>query len=128
MIGQLLDWLGSGVVVAALFGGLVWLLRTLVNHWLANDAEAYKAKLREASDQELERLRGEMKRAAFQYETRFSRLHEEMFKAIVEVYAPLHELYWSVRSYLAMFEMSDEPSKEQKLEATKAKAEEFKAL
>src|SRR5882724_11750633 len=87
---------GAGVLIAI----VAWITRTLVIHWLARDIEAHKVRLKQESDHELERAKNDLKRAAFQYETRFTRLHDEIVKAILDIYPRLFELYQSFLSYM----------------------------
>jgi hypothetical protein len=122
VITQILASIGGVTVLIAISA---WCARTLTVHWLAKDLEAHKVRLKEDSDRELESARANLKRAAFEYETRFGRLHEEIVRAILEVYPPLHELYQAVLSYLSPTEFSTEPTKEDKL---KIVAEKSKAL
>ena len=122
MISALFTYIGTIGGAAALVAAFVWLTRTLIMHSLSKDLELYKTRLKEDADRELERTRNDLKRVAFEYETRFGRLHEEVVKAILEVYPPLHELYQAVLSYLAIMEWGGEPTKPEKLKIVAEKA------
>ena len=114
--------LGGTSGVLALIG---FAIKKYVDHRMAKDFEAHKTKLKDESDREIERLRADYKRAAFHFETRFGRLHDEMVKALLVMYPRLVELHRSVLSYLATFEWSGAPTKDEKLIAVIEKSNAF---
>lgn len=73
-------------------------------------------------------MKNDLRRNAFEFESRFGRLHEEVFKAIKEIYPPLRELHQAVLSYLSPVEWSGEASKDEKLQIVSEKAKTFDKL
>jgi len=109
-IKQLLALLGGFTV---LIGTLAWLVKSLIAHWMTNSLETHKNTLKAVSDLEIERFKDELRRTAFVRETRFSTLHIEVVKAIIEVSVPLNALREVVMDYLSPAEM-DGVTKEEK--------------
>jgi hypothetical protein len=117
--------LRTTTLAAILIAAIGFLARSLFAYWLDRDLERHKTKLEHQAQMEIAKTRNELRLVAFEYETRFSRLHEEIVRAILETYPPLRELYQAVGSYLSMFEWSGEPSKEEKLNQVSEKAKTF---
>jgi hypothetical protein len=81
-------------VVVGVIGGttagtaiVVFLSRSLLQSLLTRDLERFKAELKAQHDVELERLRADLRVAASERETRFSRLHERRLDVIAGLYA-----------------------------------------
>ncbi|HVS87554.1 MAG TPA: hypothetical protein VHF01_04965 [Candidatus Acidoferrum sp.] len=83
---EVLESIGKFAVVTGL---LAWLTRSIVTQLLARDLEKYKLELTAAHSAEVERLKADLRAAAFEHETRFSQLHEERGKVIAELYKQL---------------------------------------
>jgi len=99
-------------------GALVWLTRTwigerlksAIQHEYDQKLEAHKAKLQAQHTTELERLRADLRIAAFERETRFARLHAQRAETISGIYARLQELMRCVHAYVDFIgETSDPP-------------------
>lgn len=88
----MIDW--SAVLATVLSSttialALGWLVKSLISQFLARDIEGYKARIQADYDRELEGFRAELKRVAFERETRFARLHERRAEIIAELYGYL---------------------------------------
>jgi hypothetical protein len=121
-----LPTLGGGVVIVAAIGAfLYWLMQKSIDARLAKGLETHKAQLKAQSDVEIERLRSRLNIAATEHEVRFSRLHEKRGEVIAETYSLLQELHDRLSKYVAIMELSGDPSREER----RAKAEEaYKAF
>ena len=124
----LLKLLGGIGGTAALVAVASWLAKNLALHFLKRDLEEHKQRLKDASERELERTKAELKQAAFQFETRYGRLHERAVNAIVAIFPALLALHNSVVRYVAALEDSRAPSKAEQLETVKEKSAEFQDL
>jgi len=113
---------GFAVLVAA----LAWLSRRLIGQLLDRDIEAHKAHLESQNQIQLERLRAEFRQKAIEHEVRFRSIHEKQAEVIADTYAKLVEVQRCVASYVAIFELSGEPSKKDKLEAVGKAYEDFR--
>ena len=113
------EWLrllgGFALASTLILAAAAWLIRSLITYALSRDIEIYKTQLKAQSDLEIERLKDDLKRSAFEREIRFGKLHSEVFGAIKAVYAPMIKLHRSVASYLSPMEWAGEPSKDEKL-------------
>lgn len=67
----------------------VFLAKILSKHLLSMDLERFKAELKATNEKELERLRADLRIAAFQQETTFAKLHEKRADIITELYSRL---------------------------------------
>jgi len=105
---------GTAIAVAA----LAWLAKSLVTHFLSKDIEKHKNDLAAQSALELDKLRAEFTRQALEHEVRFRRVDEKVAEHLAEIYQRLFRLYESVSSLVKILEWSNEPSKEDKLNAT----------
>lgn len=111
----------SGALTAA----LVFLLRTWISerlkgaikHEYDQKLETYKAALQAEADTAIERVRADMRIAAFERETRFAKLHAQRAETIAELYARLQELYARVSDYVKTLETSNDPTHEVRREA-----------
>jgi hypothetical protein len=85
----LLTTLGGGTAVLA---AAAWLIRTVLNHVLTRDAEAFKAQLKADTDIETERLKSSLQMVAFEHQVRFSNLHAKRADVIAEIYSQMVEV------------------------------------
>ena len=98
VIEDVLKFLGIfGIGSAA----LAWLLRSLFGHLLSRDMERFKAQLQAQYDMEVERLRNDLNKAAFEHQTRFVKLHEDRASIIKELYRKLHKAHGAFEDLLA---------------------------
>lgn len=68
---------------------IVYLAKVLASHLLSVNLEWYKKQLDTTREIEIERLKAELRKAAFEHETRFGRLHERRAEVVAELYARL---------------------------------------
>jgi len=110
--------LSSVTASGALTGFLLWLSKTWISENLKSRIkleyeqrlETYKVQLRAQHETEIERLRADLRIAAFERETRFAKLHVQRAETIAKVYALLQEFYGRVFDYVRYFgTASDEP-------------------
>jgi hypothetical protein len=66
-----------------------YVVRSLFSLWIARDIEKYKAALATEHSVAIERLKADLRAAAFEHETRFVRLHEKRVEIIAELYKKL---------------------------------------
>ena len=109
---QLVTILGGTAMGVALLG---YLSRKLLEHLMSKDVEKFKAELKATQDIEMERLRSDLKMQAFEHETRFRKLHENVARTIAETYPLLRRVFDSVSSLVSPIEMEGEPDKEEKM-------------
>jgi hypothetical protein len=85
---------GGGV----LLGAAAWLIKTLLSHRLAREAEQFKAKLQADADvqkvklqadanSQIERLKTALQMSALEHQVRFSKLHERRGEVIADLHA-----------------------------------------
>lgn len=91
-----MDWaqlfataLASSVFTGAVLGVAGILSRSIIDRWFVRNLEKFKAELQGKNAREIEALRTELRRSAFEHEIRFARLHEERAKIIAELYGLL---------------------------------------
>lgn len=105
---------------------VAWLIRSLVNHLLSKDVEAYKQKLANEAATELERLKHELRLAAVVHEKQTQILHERRAKVIAELYKRLVRFIGAAGSFASLAEWVGEPSKDEKAKVLGEKAWEFR--
>jgi hypothetical protein len=118
----LLEVLTSATVSATLTGLLLWLTKSWIGERLKNaikaeydeKLETHKAKLKSASDVEVERLRSQLSVAASERNILFSNLQERRAEVIAETYSLLRTLYEAVTEYVKPFVPAGDKSKEEK--------------
>lgn len=74
-------------------GAFVFLAKSLSKHFLSMDLERFKSGLKATNEKELERLRADLRIAAFQHETTFAKLHERRAEVISELYVKLVKVH-----------------------------------
>jgi hypothetical protein len=90
--GETLDWtelaktIGTTTVALGVIG---YFLRGVFSQVLSRDLEKFKADLSAKHEIEIERLRNDLRIAASEHETRFTRLHETRAQAVAELYRRL---------------------------------------
>jgi hypothetical protein len=78
------DWtsvLQSVGTFAVASGALAWLVKTLVSQGLSKDLEAFKASLA----RETERFKAELEAVEFEHRTKFSKLHDRVEAAVIDL-------------------------------------------
>ncbi len=106
-----MDWtsiirtLGSvGFIGAA----LAYLVPKLFDQVLSRGLEKFKIELQARYNTEIERLRAELRIAAFERETRFARLHEHRGRVIAELYGRLAKMHATLADYLGPLQVGGE--------------------
>lgn len=75
---------GTGILLAA-----AWLIKAVLTSKLAQDTEAFKARLKADADIETEKLRHSLQTLAVEHQVRFSKLHERRAEVIAELYSKI---------------------------------------
>jgi hypothetical protein len=98
-------------------GAFVFLAKIFSKHLLSMDLERFKAELRANNEKELERLKADLRIAAFQQETTFARLHEKRAEVIAELYRKLTEVDRATKMLLFHDILSQDELKQREQEA-----------
>ncbi len=85
-LSSLLNTLATSVSITA---GAVWLLRALFQQLLRRDIENFKATLQLDHNIQLEKLKSDLGRIAFETQTRFTSLHHKRAELLAEFYKRL---------------------------------------
>jgi hypothetical protein len=85
--------LGYFAIFAAAFA---WLVSKAVEYFMTQDIEAYKTKLNERSDKEIELFKARLQEIAREHNIRYSKLHEIRVEAVSELYTFLQDAHESV--------------------------------
>lgn len=127
---------------AVLFLALGWVTRSIILHLLSKDTERFKANIQIESQREVSHLKSSMDKdigafmanlqtesqremahlkstlelAAFEYQIRFSRLHEKRAEIIENLYGNVVDLHKAVSDFVRQFLGADDPTKEKKLQ------------
>ena len=109
---EILKTVGTTGVVLLVVG---YFLRGVFGQVLSRDLEKFKADLSAKHDIEIERLRNDMRIAASEHETRFTRLHETRMRTIAELYARLVRAHEAIDVFLntVLFGANPDPAKEE---------------
>jgi hypothetical protein len=86
---QFITVLGGGALCLA---AVAWLARSIVAHVLARDVDAHKSKLAAASAVEIERLKSDLQKTAFEHQVTFGKLHAERAEIIKNLHTRLISL------------------------------------
>lgn len=100
-IGKILASLGGGAVL--IFAFSAWLGRVWAERIMRNETARHSEnlqKLRAKLTENLEELRASIKRTAFKFETRFSRLHTARAEVIADLFKKLVALHRAAQSHL----------------------------
>lgn len=106
----LLEALTNAVFITAAVGALAFLSRSIIERWLSRNLEKYKADLQAANARELEKLRTDLRLAAYEYEIRFAELHKQQAKVIAEFYELLVAAEERIRLMGSILVSEDEAS------------------
>jgi hypothetical protein len=77
---------GTGISFAVAF-----LMKSVINHGLTRDIEAFKARLKADTDVEIENLRHSLQKIAYEHQVRFSKLHADRAQVIADIYTQMVE-------------------------------------
>lgn len=83
-------------------GAISYVAKSILQQWLSARLDAHKNQLRYESELELERLRTDLHKEAFEHQVRFSRLHDRRAEVIAEVYARLDRLHLAFRRWASL--------------------------
>ena len=87
-----------------------WLIKTLLNHGLAQDAEIFRTQLRADADKEIERLKNSLQMVAVEHQVRFSKLHEKRADVIADLYKRLVDALWQGQMFVRSSEANPSPA------------------
>lgn len=121
--GESLTTLGISSILIA---GLVYLGKRISEHLFSRDLEKFKAELQMHNNVEIERLRSDLRVAAFSKEVRLLKLHEKRAEVIAELYSKLSDTHRVLLSLVNPVQFSGEASFEQKAAEADRSAAEFK--
>ena len=96
---------GFAILVAA----LGWTLRALIGHFLGQDVESYKARIKAEADRQLEELKADLRVEAHRQELVFSTLHTRRLEEIVTVYESLTQLRQNTHHLLSVVRADEKP-------------------
>jgi hypothetical protein len=77
---------GGGTI---LLSAAAWLIKTALASKLTQETEAFKARLKADGNAEIEKLKHSLEKLAVEHQVRFSTLHTDRAKIIVDLYARL---------------------------------------
>jgi len=100
---------GSGVLLAL----VVFLIRSIIKHFLDKDIAVYQNKLQENSKQQIAEFKHNLEKTALEHKIRFSKLHEERANVIKEIYTRYIEFELSMKKFVSVFEAENDPTKEE---------------
>ncbi len=123
-----MDWTGiaetvgtTGVVVLV----VGYFLRQVFQQVLSRDLEKFKADLSAKHDIEIERLRNDLRIAASERETRFTRLHETRAETIAELYKKFVRAHDAFGAYLSTVQFGGQPDHAKRGEEAAKRGREF---
>ena len=89
---EIIPILGTGAVIIA---AVAWLAKQLISQFLSRDIESYKDRIERESRTEIEKLKWELNRTAYEHQTMFSELHTRRAEVIYKMHENLiHMLSW----------------------------------
>ncbi len=92
IIKEIIPILGTGAVIIA---AVTWLAKQVISQFLSRDIESYKNRVQRESEKEIENLRAELRKTAYEHETKFSELHKKRADVIFRMHENLiHILSW----------------------------------
>jgi hypothetical protein len=80
---------GAGAIASI----VIFLGKTLVNQILSRDIEAFKAGMQKDAALEMERLRSELQKAAFEHQVRYSKIYDRRAEVIAHIYKLIAETH-----------------------------------
>lgn len=92
----------------------VFLAKILSKHLLSMDLEHFKAQLKADNETALERLKADLRIAAFQQETTFAKLHEKRAEVIAELYTKLTTVHGAMQKLLSPVELDRGAGRQQR--------------
>lgn len=94
----LLAVIGTGTAIITI---VAWVVKSIINHFLSRDIQAYKNKLKIESEFEIEKFKNNLRVASIEHEIRFSKLHEKQAIIIAELYSRINIAVKSVNHLLS---------------------------
>ena len=111
-----MDWLPTLLQSLGIAGLVAWLVKSLLKHWMSSDLEKYKANLAAKNTEEAEQLKSDLRKIAFEHETRFAKLHERRAELIAELYGMLYRAKADFNLLTSPFGFMSDPSKTEQFE------------
>ncbi len=112
----------SLVTSSALTATVLWLTKTWIGERVKNDIkhqydqrlETHKAELKASQDVAIEQLKSDLRRTAYEHETRFAKLHDKRAEVVAGTYARLQELVNCVADYVKILGTTTDPPLEER--------------
>ncbi len=118
MLEQIIAIIVTAPMIVALAG---YIMREFFRQSLSRDIERYKADLQAAADQSKLRLENELQTSLFEFQTRFSTLHQKQAEAIGTVYGLVFDAFETMQSELSpLANVAEAPMEENVDKARKA--------
>lgn len=89
-------------VPAVTIAAVAWVARKFIEQSFTDGAERFRSQVQTAHATEIEQLRSDLALAAFEYQTRFSRLHDRHMEVLAEVYSRLVVAQWAFQSLTSL--------------------------
>jgi hypothetical protein len=119
---EIVKFLGSVLIGST---AISFVIRSLWSQFLFRDLEKFKADLVSKNNIEVERLRTELKKVAFEHETRYARLHEKRAEALEELFRRLVKAHAAFAARFRAGHFQGEPSIEEQTIAASNAANNF---
>lgn len=110
---------------AILVWALTYLAKKLLTHWMDKDVQKHKASLEATNAIELEKIRADLRQRAIEHELQFRRNDEKVAERLDEIYRRLLDFHGCLKGCVEVLESPGEPSKQEKLDATRKANREF---
>ncbi len=101
-------------VPALTIGAVAWIIRKFIEQSFTQGAERFRTQLQTEHATEIERLKSGLAVAAFEHQTRFSRLHDRRVEVLAGVYSRLVLAQRAFQSLTAPFQAAGEPPVDEK--------------
>jgi hypothetical protein len=102
----------SGFAIAV--AGLVWLAKKTFAHFLDRDIEKFKARLEAEASAEIEHLKSQLQRTAYEHQVTFSKLHEKRAEAVETLFSMLLDFTAAVQQFLSPINSIPDQAKKDK--------------
>jgi hypothetical protein len=106
-------------------GAIAFVLRSIWSQLLSRDLEKFKADLENRNNVEVERLRTELKKVAFEHETRYAKLHERRAEVLEELFKRLVRANDAFASRFRAVQFAGEASSDEKTRRASELANQF---
>jgi hypothetical protein len=101
---------GFAIVVA----GLAWLAKKLFTHFLDRDIGKFKARLEAEASAEIEHLKSQLQRTAYEHQVTFSKLHEKRAETVETLFSMLLDFTAAAQQFLSPINSIPDQAKKDK--------------